>query len=298
MVSRIGRTIGRALGLNEDLIEAASLGHDLGHVPFGHYGEKILNKISLEYNEGYFNHNVQSVRTLMYLEEFGKGRNITIQVLDAILCHNGEFVSDKYYPIEKNAKDFLDEYNNSYIDLNILKKLRPMTLEGCVVRISDVIAYIGRDIEDSIRLGVIKIEDVPKHIRKILGNTNTEIINNIVLDIIKNSINKPYIKISEDIFNAIIELKQFNYEKIYNKQDKKLDEIKIEQKFYNLFNIYLKQIENDLKNEEIYTVFLNTMDSDYLNNNTNVRKVIDYIAGMTDDYFLKQHDKYFGGREL
>ena len=109
MVSRIARNIGRALKLNEDLIEAAALGHDLGHVPFGHAGERILNEISLEVGEGYFNHNIQSVRTLMVLENNGVGSNITLQVLDAIMCHNGELELQEYRPKKKTKEDFLNE---------------------------------------------------------------------------------------------------------------------------------------------------------------------------------------------
>ena len=104
LVSKIARTIGRGLNLNEDLIEAASLGHDLGHTPFGHVGEKFINKLSLKFNEGFFNHNVQSVRTLMNIENQGKGVNITVQVLDAILCHNGEALLQKYEPKKKEHK--------------------------------------------------------------------------------------------------------------------------------------------------------------------------------------------------
>ena len=131
MVSKIARTIGRALGLNEDLIEAASLGHDLGHTPFGHVGESILNKISLEQKEGYFHHNIQSVRMLMEIEQGGVGRNLTLQVLDAIMCHNGEFLNQEYHPIKKTKEEFLSEYHASYQDSNVIKHLIPMTLEGC-----------------------------------------------------------------------------------------------------------------------------------------------------------------------
>ena len=186
-VSKIARTIGRALGLNEDLIEAASLGHDLGHVPFGHVGESILNKISLRYGEGYFNHNVQSVRTLMVLENGGRGNNISLQVLDAILCHNGEIISGVYTPVSKDKDEFLFEYNESYKNKDILKDIRPMTLEGCVVRISDVIAYIGKDIDDAVRLGKISKSDIPSSIVKVLGASTSDIINTIVLDIVFNS---------------------------------------------------------------------------------------------------------------
>ena len=106
-VTKIARTIGRALGLNEDLIEAAALGHDLGHTPFGHVGEEILNEISLNNNEGYFNHNIHSVRLLMYIENYGNGQNISLQTLDAIMCHNGEFACQKYIPMKKDIKIFI-----------------------------------------------------------------------------------------------------------------------------------------------------------------------------------------------
>ena len=109
-VSKIARTIGRALNLNEDLIEAAALGHDLGHTPFGHVGERVLNEISKEVGEGYFMHNINSVRNLMFVENYGKGQNISLQVLDGIMCHNGELVSNEYYIKPKTKEDFLKEY--------------------------------------------------------------------------------------------------------------------------------------------------------------------------------------------
>ena len=291
MVSKIARTIGRALNLNEDLIEAASLGHDLGHVPYGHIGEAILSKISLENNEGYFNHNIQSVRTLMNIENNGLGNNITIQVLDAIMCHNGEMVEDRYEPIKKTKEKFLEEYNNSYIIENINKTMRPMTLEGCVVRISDVIGYIGRDIEDAIRLGIISIDEVPTSITNVLGITNSEIINTIVIDIIKNSYDKPYITMSKEVFDAIDNLKKFNYKNIYSKANTKEQIEFYEKQFRLLFNRYLDELNNEKKDSKIYKVFLNNMDKSYLDNTSNARKVIDYIAGMTDDYFNLEYNR-------
>ena len=188
MVSKIARTIGRALSLNEDLIEAMSLGHDLGHVPFGHLGETFLNELSLKHNEGVFMHNVQSVRNLMNLEKNGKGLNLTIQTLDGILCHNGELILDKYAPIEKTKEDFLKDYENCYKNVENILSLRPMTLEGCVVRISDVISYIGQDIEDAITMNILKPEELPESIMEILGNNNGDIVTTLVLDIIENSI--------------------------------------------------------------------------------------------------------------
>ena len=286
-VSKIARTIGRALGLNTDLIEAAALGHDLGHVPFGHVGETILNDISLKHGEGYFNHNIESVRILMNLENNGHGKNLTVQVLDAIMCHNGEFVLGKYEPIEKTKEEFLQEYEDSYKEKDVVKKLRPMTLEGCVVRISDVIGYIGRDIEDAITLGKLSIDDVPNNIKEVLGSTNREIINTIVNDVIDNSFDKPYIKMSDKVFKALNDLKEFNYINIYSKANTKeeLDEYKI--MYETLFDKYLKDIKENNEKSNIFTVYLNDMNEDYLKNTTDERKVIDFIAGMTDAYFIK-----------
>lgn len=293
LVSKIARTIGRALNLNEDLIEAASLGHDLGHTPFGHVGESILNEISLKCGEGYFNHNVQSVRNLMYIENNGNGLNITVQVLDAILCHNGEMLDSKYFPIEKTKEQFLDSYNLSYKDTSILKSNRPMTLEGCIVRISDIIAYIGKDIEDAVRLGKLDIDDIPMEITNILGKTNSDIVNTIVLDIIENSFGKDYIKMSDEVFQALTKLKSFNYKNIYLKANTKDDINKLSKKFNELFDLYCKQLEQNLINEDIYILFLNDMNENYFNKTSNSRKVIDYIAGMTDDFFNNQYNKYF-----
>lgn len=293
LVSKIARTIGRALNLNEDLIEAATLGHDLGHTPFGHVGEAILNDISLRYNEGYFNHNVQSVRLLNQIENRGLGSNVSVQVLDAILCHNGEILNSKYEPIEKNVEDFFREYEESYLDKNVLKKIRPMTLEGCVVRISDLIAYIGKDIEDAIRIGVIKSEDVPVSIKNVLGETNSDIVDTIINDVINNSFDKNYIKMSSKIYSAFTELMKFNYENIYYKANTKeqLDEYKL--MFNRLCDFYLQQLKTKNTDCDIYKAYLNDMNMLYNENTSNERKVLDFVSGMTDDYFLNQYKKYF-----
>lgn len=290
LVSKIARTIGRALNLNEDLIEAAALGHDLGHVPYGHVGEAILNKISLENNEGYFNHNIQSVRTLMYIENKGQGRNLTVQVLDAIMCHNGEIPLGLYEPKKKSVDEFIKEYNASYFDSSVIPKMRPMTLEGCVVRISDIVGYIGRDIEDALRVGVIKRNDIPKHITKYLGNNNRELVNNVILDIIDNSYNKPYISMSNEVYRAIIDLKKFNYENIYLKANSK-EQIKIYEKMFRLlFNTYLNDLSINNYDSPIYKVYLDYKNKIY-HKNTNARIVIDFIAGMTDDYFNREYKR-------
>ncbi len=291
LVSKIARTIGRALNLNEDLIEAIALGHDIGHTPIGHTGEAILNEISMRELGCMFNHNIQSVRNYLTIERNGNGSNLTIQTLDGIMCHNGEMPLNIYEPSTKTKEEFIKEYEECYTNKETLKKIRPMTLEGCVVRISDIIGYIGRDIEDAISIGILKREDVPDNIKKVLGTTNKEIVNTIILDIVSNSINKPYIKLSDQVFKAIFDLKAFNYKYIYSKANTK-EQLEYYKKGMNLlFSKYLSDLENNNYESEIYRIFLDDMNSKYKENNSNKRIVIDFIAGMTDDYFMKQVDK-------
>ena len=288
LVSKIARTIGRALKLNEDLIEAMALGHDIGHTPLGHTGEKILNEISLRETNTMFNHNIQSVRVFKDIEKNGLGLNLTIETLDGIMAHNGEIVNPIYEPVKKTKDEFLAEYEASYTDKDVIKKMRPMTLEGCVVRISDVIGYLGRDIEDAIKVGVLDRSSVPDSIKNVLGTTNKEIVNSIITDIIKNSLDKPYIKLSEDVFKAISDLKDFNYEYIYKKAITDDDFEYYREGMNNIYNEALNDIINDNKDSDIYKIYLNEMDSNYLNNTSKERMVIDYIAGMTDDFFMSK----------
>lgn len=291
-VSKIARTIGRALALNEDLIEASALGHDLGHTPFGHVGEEILNKISLDCGEGYFNHNIHSVRLLMDIENYGKGKDITLQTLDAIMCHNGELPQSEYHPVKKTKEEFLKEYKLSYKDKTIIKKLRPMTLEGCVVRISDLIAYLGRDIEDAMRLNIVSFKDIPDSIKKYLGNNNRDIVNSLINDVIENSLDKSYIKVSDEVYNAIVDLKGFNYKNIYAKAYTKEERISLERMLNTLFNCYMNDLKYNNKDSNIIKSYLSNMSDEYKNSNSHERIVIDYIAGMTDDYCRSEYNKY------
>ena len=200
LVNKISRTIGRSLGLNEDLIEAIALGHDIGHCPLGHVGERILNKIAIRELDEVFMHNLQSIRNYMYLENDGTGSNLTIQTLDGIMCHNGEVLDSKYVPVKKTKEEFLKQYNDAFKSHKNHVDLIPMTLEGCVVRISDIISYVGRDIEDAIRLNFIKREDIPDGIVDVLGDKNSDIVNTLVCDIIENSLNKPYLKLEDVLY--------------------------------------------------------------------------------------------------
>ncbi len=292
LVSKVARTIGRGLGLNTDLIEAIALGHDIGHTPLGHTGEKILNEISLRELNEYFAHNIQSVRHYMYVENNGNGLNLTVQVLDGIMCHNGEILNNKYEPVKKTKEEFLEQYKSAYKDLKTSNKNHPMTIEGCVVRISDIVGYIGRDIEDSINLGLFNRNDLPEEITKVLGNDNKDIINTIVKDIIDNSYNKPYITMSEEVFTAIGELKKFNSENIYSKSLTKEEIECYRQGMNKIYNRYLSDITNSNKESIIYKLFLNTQSAKYKEETPIKRQVIDFIAGMTDDLFHKEIERY------
>ena len=167
-----------------------------------------------------------------------------------------------------------------------------MTLEGCVVRISDIIGYIGRDIEDAIALGKIKREEIPEEISSVLGTTNKEIINTIILDIIKESIGKPYIEMSESVYKALFALKEFNAKNIYYKSLTPEEKEYYSEGMNILFKDYLSAIENNDKNSIIYEMFINNQSSDYLKNTHPKRIVIDFIAGMTDDLFMSELTKH------
>lgn len=290
-VSKASRTIARALGLNEDLCEAISLGHDVGHTPFGHNGEAILNGISKRVLSKSFAHNLNSVRVFMNLENSGRGCNLTLQVLDGIMCHNGEMVKSEYTPIKKDINYFLEEYNSCMQDETKIKTIRPMTLEGCVVRISDIIGYIGKDIEDAQILGKVDINDIPKNISKKLGTTNAEIMNNIIMDIIKNSFNKPYIQMSPEIYTAVVELKKFNMKNIYLKSTTKEKLQEYTEIFNKLFDEYIYALNCEDHSNDIY-IFLDNMCDKYIRNTQKEQVVIDFMSGMTDRYIEEQYKKY------
>ena len=160
------------------------------------------------------------------------------------------------------------------------------------MRLSDIVGYVGRDIEDAIRLGILKKEQIPKEITNVLGSDNRTIVNTILLDVIDHSTNQPCIKMSDKVYQALFSLKKFNYEYIYNKANTKEQIEEYKKMFSLLFEVYLKQLKiNDL-DSDIYQIFLKNMSSDYINKNSNERKVIDFIAEMTDDYFIKEYHKY------
>ena len=298
LVSKIARTIGRSLKLNEDLIEAIALGHDIGHTPFGHKGESLLNSICEKENIGYFCHNAQSVRILENIE----GLNISMQTLDGILAHNGEILKNKYeHNINKTCKEFEKDLYNVYHEKDYSKKIIPTTIEGSVVRLSDVIAYIGRDIEDAIILGIIERKDIPEFPGRIIGNNNSKIVDTLIKDVIINSLDKPYLTFSEDIFTALIELKNWNQEKIYNSEKANVNYDKIEKLFTKLYYFYLKKISEVEIKEELQKSTITSSERTlyhFVNKmmekpGENIKRVIiDYIAGQTDKFFLNECELY------
>jgi len=288
LVSKIARMIGRCLRLNEDLIEAIALAHDLGHVPYGHDGERFLDSICQKNNMGFFCHNAQSVKFLMELEKNGRGLNLSLQVLDGVLAHNGEILQSRYEPDRnKTFEQFLDEYGRCFSEKNYSACIKPMTLEGCVVRISDIIAYIGRDVEDAITLKLIKRSDIPDEVRKVLGDTNSSIINALISDIIVSSYDCPYLSISEDVYAALQKLMDFNYRNIYKNPHIKDDDSKLRNMFETVFEKYSEQLESGNSEAEIYSEYLNSFCEGYTDKYKSAkgRIVIDYISGMTDRYF-------------
>lgn len=291
LVSKIARTIGRLLRLNEDLIEAISLGHDIGHTPFGHDGEKFLSELSRNHGLGHFFHNIQGVRFLEKIERKGRGWNLSLQVLDGILSHDGEVHSEALSP--DRQKDFaLLEGIMKEKQEDSTKEIWPMTLEGCVVRMADTISYVGRDIEDAIRLGLITRGDIPEECRRRLGETNGTIVYTLVEDLVTNSLDKPFIAFSEELARILKKLKEFNNERIYMSEKVKKQTPKIKLMFGLLFEKHLRDLETGDTTSDIYKEFLEGMSPEYKASTTPPEIVRDFIAGMTDEFFLAQCDKH------
>jgi len=289
LVSKIARTIGRALRLNEDLIEAISLGHDIGHVPYGHFGEKILSELCENNGIGKFQHNVQSIQFLDVIENC----DLTLQVLDGILCHNGESHNKNLKPTGTISwKSF-----QSKIEAITGKQKKdpfPVTIEGCVVRIADTIAYLGRDLQDAMEVELIPkdINIIPKTCIELFEIKNWREINWSVLDVlikdvINNSYDKDSISFSDDVSMSIQEFYKYNMDNIYNSQKLTKESKKIRFMYTTLFEHFMADLENENEESLIYPDLKNLdwISSEYIKNSTPPEIVRDYIAGMTDRYF-------------
>lgn len=302
LVARIAKNIGRLLHLNLDLIEAMALGHDMGHTPFGHAGEKILGELYHGQTGKYFNHNVQSARILDTIFPV----NVSLQTLDGIVCHNGEIEQERYYPQPcQGFEDFDEKMRMGLCEEEGIRKLIPCTLEGCVVRISDIIAYLGKDRQDAIKIGTINGYD--RFTEGVIGSTNAEIINNVMVNLVENSYGTDALRMSPEYFQDFSRIKRENYELIY--QDGEREKIFGEQ-IAPMFEALYSQLSADLKegrkSSVIYTHHLKYVAErgKYYPHRTPYEEqdpndiVTDYIASMTDDYlidlyhYLVPHGKY------
>lgn len=288
LVSKIARTLGRVFGLNEDLLEAIALGHDIGHPPFGHDGEEQLDRLAKQHGLASFQHNLQSIRFLEYIEQRAgfHGCNLTVQVLDGILCHDGEAHNSGLSPVgEQSFAEFDRKVRDKYH--KPMTSLRPMTMEGCVVRLADTLSYIGRDIEDAILLGLIRREDLPPDCVEVLGRSNGAIVHNLVTDLIANGCNGK-IGFSPLVATALLELKKFNYEAIYLNETLKPDQDEVAACFNVLFSQYLQDVCTERAGSVMMETLLSKVSRDYCDSTAPPAMVLDVISGMTDDYFLKE----------
>ena len=292
LLSKIARTIGRYLRLNEDLLEAIALGHDIGHPPFGHDGERLLSGLCRSHGIGPFLHSLQGVWFLTRVEKNGRGLNLSLQVLDGILCHDGETHLERLYPErEKGFERLEEEAARKLVDPGI--SLRPMTLEGCVVRLADTISYIGRDLEDAIVLNLVRREELPPLVVERLGRTNGAIVYSLVTDLISHSYHKNYVGYSPEVGQALKVLKEFNYARIYDNHLIKSQTDKIGDLFVHLFARFLTDVKERRRSSPIWTDFLAHMDPAYLEEHEPAVPVRDYVASMTDAYFLRQCQELF-----
>ncbi|HNU97450.1 MAG TPA: HD domain-containing protein [Candidatus Syntrophosphaera thermopropionivorans] len=290
-VSQISRTIGKYLGLNTELIEAIALGHDLGHPPFGHDGEIALSDACVRHGIGHFHHNIESLHIVDHISRKGRGLNLTFPVRDGIISHDGEVHNTILYPEKDKDEARIQEYirlKKEGMELDWM----PATLEGCVVRITDTIAYIGQDIEDAIRFNLLKREDLPQKVTDKLGNTNSQIIDTLIRSVIINSYGQDWIAFDEETSYYLLELKKFNYENIYtNEKVKKSNKI-IYRTMGIMFDKYLEDIEKNNRESKIFKHFLDHKSPEYREGFSPAEQVRDFIATMTDRYYNEEIKDY------
>lgn len=296
LVARIARDIGYALGLNGDLIEAIGLGHDLGHTPFGHAGERCLNEVYHDRTGRWFLHNVHSVRVLDKLY----GRNLTLQTLDGALCHNGEYEQQVFELSDLSSFEQFDEIVECcYTEGGaVVGHLRPMTLEGCVVRISDIIAYVGRDRQDAISAGLLDEDAFEDGLG---GAYNSWILEHASADIIEHSYGKNRIEMSRDLFEEIRRAKAENYAKIYRSsgiEGERAEEL--QRAFTLMYEHFLDDLVHHDKSSFIFRHHIDRIEEalsyygrSYAWEADPEQTVVDYIASMTDNYFAELAQKLF-----
>ena len=294
LVSRIARTIGKALCLNLDLIEAIALGHDIGHTPFGHEGENFLDELLFSHTGRHFSHNIQSVRVLDKIFPY----NITLQTLNGIAAHDGEMELSEYHPKPLDSfAEFDRQIEACFADKKNVRKLVPATLEGCVMRISDIIAYLGKDRQDAERAHIISNAEFESGA---IGSYNAEIINNLIVNIVENSYKKPYIKMDEEHFAALKKAKADNYELIYkNDSVKSAMRETVQPMMARVYERLLSDLVNGNFDSPIFTHHISFVNKAHYKRDIPYEEtepnqlVTDYIASMTDDYFVDLYSHLF-----
>ncbi len=279
LVSNFARGIGEVLRLNTNLIEAIALGHDVGHPPFGHEGEGYLDALTMEFGVGHYAHPWQSCRLFTILEPL----NLGLAVLDGFLCHDGGLRTSKLEPVfdktwQDHEKELLLKKENPDVGL------MPASLEGCLVKFCDTVCYLARDLEDAIRLGLIRREDVP---RTQLGASGAEMKKNVASDLIEESLDRDYIACSPVVLEAINTIRTFNFERIYFHPKLKSESTKIERGYRYLFTMLLEDFKTHGTKSYLFEHYLRTKPEKYLQSWTGPQFVVDYISGMTDSYFIR-----------
>ncbi|HOB18298.1 MAG TPA: HD domain-containing protein [Candidatus Methanoculleus thermohydrogenotrophicum] len=300
LASKIARTVGRALGLNEDLIEAIALGHDIGHAPYGHLGEEILDSLCRDHGVGGFMHNVQSVRFLEGVEDC----DLTLQVLDGILCHNGE-VHTRSLRVEGEAD--WDSFAEKLRRIEGRGDALPFTSEGCVVRCADSISYLGRDLQDALEVEIIDdrdLEEFPENCMELFGITgrgkkafreiNRRVLDVLIRDIIASSYDSDCIALSDEASASVAAFKDFNIHHIYKNGKLRKNEEKIRVMFRYLFDQILEDIEGEHEDSPVYVELINApwVSRRYIDAAAPAELARDFIAGMTDRYFEQIFRQY------
>lgn len=285
LVSSLSRGIADVLRLNTSLVEAIALGHDVGHPPFGHEGEGYLSELTQRWNLGAFAHPWQSCRLLSSIEPL----NLGLAVYDGILCHDGGLAAPIITP----------QWNKTWEDHSADLKLRmdnpevnliPMTLEGCLVKICDTVSYLTRDVEDAIQLGIINRDQIPP---TALGRSSHEILRAFAQDVIACSIDQEHIAFSQSSYDAILTLRRFNFDKIYFDPRLKQQSNKIQRGYRMLVDFLWEDFQAQGCDSYVWRDFLHSKDSAYLQSTSAQRQVIDYVAGMTDGFFVRTLQKLF-----
>lgn len=283
LVSNLAKGIAEVLKLNVDLVEAISLGHDVGHPPFGHEGEEYLSELSQEYLCGPFSHSSQSCRLFRDIEPL----NLGLTVYDGFLCHDGGLQDRRYVPnFGKTWETHAHEQEMKQKDPEV--NLSPGTLEGCLVKLCDTASYVGRDLEDAIRLKLITRDIVPM---TMLGTCNRDILHRVAADIVENSFGQDYIAMSQEGFDALGELRKFNFDNIYFHPRLKVESRKVRRSYRTLFELLLDDVQDKEEESFLWVQFVAGRRDAYLAATPPAQMVVDYIAGMTDTYFVRTLEK-------